>query len=344
VRLFALVPAHNEELLIERCVRSLLASGAEEGIEVIVVADNCTDSTAAVASKAGAQVLVRTDAEHRGKGQALRCGFREAFARGASAVLVVDADSVVSSNLAPVVRQYLEAGSGAVQCRYRVMNQDSGVRSRLMDLAFLGFNVLRPLGRYKLGMSAGILGNGFALTREVLEAVPYVADSIVEDLEYHIHLVRAGYRVEFAEEASVFGEMPSGRGAASTQRARWEGGRLRMLLEWFPRLAGDLGRARMRCAEPLLELATAPLAYHVLLVAMLFGVAGSASFRYYALLQAAIVCLHVIAAASLSEAFPGNLTTLLAAPFYLIWKLTLIPRTLLASRPETRWVRTGRER
>src|SRR5579872_1187783 len=72
-RLAVLVPAHDEELLVGRCVHSLLDQTYPAGsYEVFVIADNCSDGTAAVAEAAGARVLVRTEPSSRGKGRALR--------------------------------------------------------------------------------------------------------------------------------------------------------------------------------------------------------------------------------------------------------------------------------
>lgn len=342
LRLAILVPAHNEELLIARCVRSLLESDNTGDSTVYVVADNCTDSTAAVASAAGAQVLVRTDAVNKGKGYALQYGFQQALSNGADGILVIDADSVVSPNLVGVVSRYIESGEEAIQCRYRVMSPNSNIRNRLMDLAFLGFNVLRPLGRDRLGLSAGILGNGFALSAGVLRSVPYRAESIVEDLEYHIHLVRAGRRVRFANEATVYGEMPGGGAAVANQRSRWEGGRLRMMLEWAPSLVSDVIRGRTKSVELLLELAALPLAFQIFLLAVIVLIAP-AFLKWLAIGQTAVVAFYVIASASLGENFPQNMAPLAAAPFYIAWKLAMLPRILRDARPETHWIRTGRQ-
>jgi 1,2-diacylglycerol 3-beta-glucosyltransferase len=63
-----IVPAHNEEAEIAETVRSLRAVDYPASLfRVLVVADNCTDATAERAAAAGAQVLVRKNAEHRGK-------------------------------------------------------------------------------------------------------------------------------------------------------------------------------------------------------------------------------------------------------------------------------------
>jgi hypothetical protein len=77
-----------------------------------------------------------------------------------------------------------------VQVRYTTLNADASLRTRLMNVALMAFNALRPRGRERIGLSAGILGNGFALAAETLRPGPYTADSVVEDLEYHLLLVR----------------------------------------------------------------------------------------------------------------------------------------------------------
>ena len=67
-----LVPAHNEAVGIEETVKALAA--AAPSFRIVVVADNCTDETAALARTAGAETIIREDAQRRGKGFALSFG------------------------------------------------------------------------------------------------------------------------------------------------------------------------------------------------------------------------------------------------------------------------------
>ena len=94
-KLAIIVPAHNEDFLVSRSVTSLRAS-AGEALSVLVVAHNCTDQTAVRATAAGAEALVYNDPAAVGKGFALRYGFAHALKNGADAVMVVDADSIVT--------------------------------------------------------------------------------------------------------------------------------------------------------------------------------------------------------------------------------------------------------
>ena len=337
-RLAVIVPAHNEEKLIATCVRSLL-SDPQITAEIFVVAHNCTDRTAELAAQAGVHVLPLNGPG--GKGGALDHGFNHALGLGADAVLVIDADSIVSKNLLSVVTSALQNGADAVQTRYQVSNTEANFRTRLSGLALLGMNVLRPRGRSRLGLSCGIFGNGFALSAATLARVPYTANSLVEDLEYHLRLIGARISVEFLDHATVFGEMPEHSAAASTQRARWEGGRALMRRQWtLPLLkASFLGRPRL--IEPLLDLLALPLAHQVILlvVAVLLPPPW---LRLYGLAGILTAVLYVLIAASLSDDPTATLKALVAAPGYLLWKLAMIPRTRLASRKNAAWVRTER--
>lgn len=335
------IPAHNEEALIERCIRSIAAS-ARAGDALMVVAHNCTDATAAKAEAAGARVLELNDPDRKGKGCALSFGFEVALAGAAKAVLVIDADSVASPGLIDAVRQRFLSGAQALQCRYEVHNSEENDRTRLMALAFQGFNVIRPRGRERLGLSAGILGNGFALHRNALARTPYGAYSIVEDLEYHLALVRAGIRVEFVERATVNGEMPRAESGARTQRARWEGGRRRMMKRWALPLTVEMLRGRMRLMEPLLDLLSAPIAKQACLL-LIAGCLPVAWLRLYALGAFLVLALHITAAAASGPGGRGMIRTLAAVPGYLLWKLWILPEVWRASRAETLWVRTARE-
>lgn len=336
------VPAHNEALNIARAVTSLLKTDPGNAqVTVVVVADNCSDNTAEVAAQAGARVLIRFNDTLRGKGYALDYAFGKLIGEGFDFFIVVDADSEVSPNFLAAIGDAFRSGADAAQCRYIVRNSGDSIRTRLMNVALFGFNVLRPRGRDWLGLSAGIYGNGFALSADTLRAVPYTAASVVEDLEYHLALVRAGRRVRFVDSAAVYGDMPVAGAGVKTQRARWEGGRFRMMADKVPVLTGEILRGRFRLTEPTLDLLLLPLAFHVvlLLVALL---APIPLVRGVALVGLAVVVLHLFAAIRVGGGTMKDVAVLAAAPFYIVWKLLLIPKLLATSRSGAAWVRTER--
>ena len=341
-RVGIVVPAHNEETGIASCVASLLA--ADRGgfdVEVIVIADHCTDQTAEIAEAAGAKVIRREDPLERGKGHGLNDAFTRLLPEGYDCFLIVDADTVVDPKFILLAAGALRGGADAVQVRYTARQGEETMRTRLMDFALSAFNWVRPRGRERMSVSVGILGNGFGLRRETLEAVPYLAASLVEDLEYHLALVRAGKRVRFVEGGGVFAEMPVRGKGVKTQRARWEGGRLHIAKMQAPGLMRDVLRGRMSSLEPLLDLLLLPLAFHV----MLLVVAATAHATFVSavgLTGLAVVFLHLLVTIFVRGGGLKDVVTLAGAPFYIVWKILMIPMLVRHSRAKQEWVRTDR--
>ena len=339
-RLAVVVPAHNEAAGIARCVASLRASSCK--LEALyVVAHNCTDGTAERAVTEGAEALELNDDGAHGKGAALLFGMSRAVEMGATAVLVVDADSTVDPMLIAAVADAFERGADAVQTRYVASNGEATTRTCLMALSLTGVNVVRPRGRSRLGLSCGIFGNGFALSAGTLQAVPYTAHSVVEDLEYHLALVRGGRWGTLLDGGAVFGELPDNDGAASTQRARGEGGRARMRRQFVPALARRMVTGRVQLLEPLLDLLGMPLATAVPLLLVLLGV-PLVWARVYAAAGLATLVLYVAAAVLLSKEPAAAVRALLAVPGYLVFKVGLFGAKRRAARGEAGWVRTAR--
>jgi hypothetical protein len=347
IRLAVVVPAHDEEESIGTAVASI--QSADSRIPIWVVAHNCGDATAAVAAKTGACVLELDDLNARGKGAALRHGFHAALQAGANAVMVVDADSTVSVNLIAATRAALEEGAEATQCRYELefaASPNAGPLDHLRATAFLGMNVLRARGRAGLGLSTGISGNGFALTAATLERVPFLADSIVEDVEYHTRLACAGVRVAWIGEAFVHaglaGQGSAGGSAQAAQEARWEGGRLGVALHRARPLLSTILHGNMHALETLASLWSLPLSRGIATL-LLCAILPVDWLHGYAVACAATALLYVLGSALLGTEPLRDLGSLAAAPLYMAWKAVITPLVLRTSRSKAAWIRTHRE-
>ncbi len=350
LRFDVVVPAHNEEPVIASVVASLKRiDWPADRFRVVVVADNCTDRTAAIATAAGAHVMQRMDQERRGKGYALEFAFEASRARNwADAVVVVDADSEVSPNILEAFACRIERGAHAVQAHYGVSNTNASWRTRLLSIAKASFHIVRSRGRERLGLSCGIRGNGWAVTHEVLRRVPYRAFSLTEDLEYGIDLGMAGYRVAYADEAHADAEMVSGERDSRKQRQRWEQGRFQLVRSRTLILLRKAVTAHsLVCLDLALDLIVLPVSYVFLNIAVLLPVAFVGASRVPSLWIwvwlgtgcAAAAALYILRGWQLSGAGIRGLLDLARAPFFLLWKLLV----MLSPGNSKEWVRTKRE-
>jgi cellulose synthase/poly-beta-1,6-N-acetylglucosamine synthase-like glycosyltransferase len=350
LRFDVIVPAHNEESVIAAVVASLKRiDWPADQYRVIVVADNCTDATAQIATAAGAHVMQRVDQENRGKGYALNFAFEASRARKwADAVVVVDADAEVSPNLLEAFACRIERGEQAVQAHYGVSNTNASWRTRLLSIAKASFHIVRSRGRERLGLSCGIRGNGWAVTHKLLEQVPYKAFSLTEDLEYGIDLGMAGLRVAYADEAHSDAEMVSGEKDSRKQRQRWEQGRFQLIrTRTLPLLRKACSAPSFVCLDLALDLLVLPVSYVYLNIAVLLCVAVFAASQVPALHGwvwlgsgcAAAAVLYILRGWQLSGAGLRGLLDLARAPFFLAWKLLV----MFSRRNSKEWVRTKRE-
>jgi cellulose synthase/poly-beta-1,6-N-acetylglucosamine synthase-like glycosyltransferase len=349
LRFDVIIPAHNEALIIADAIRSVRRlDWPTDGYRVIVVADNCTDVTAAVARAAGADVLERNEPARRGKGYALDFAFQDSLACGwADAVVVIDADSRVSVNLLEAFAARIETGAGVLQAHYGVLNAKASWRTRLMSIALGAFHRLRSRARERLGLSCGIRGNGWCITHALLRNVPYRAFSLTEDLEYGIDLGLAGHRVHGVDEAQVDATMVIGEQASRSQRQRWESGRWQLIRTRSLLLLRAAVPRRRVPLDLAFDLLVMPLSYVVANIVLLIVLAGLATlwnaafapWFWVGVACAGCVASYVLRGWQLSDVGLRGFSDLLRAPLYILWKFALMVRT----HAPAEWVRTKRE-
>jgi cellulose synthase/poly-beta-1,6-N-acetylglucosamine synthase-like glycosyltransferase len=351
--LAVLVPAHNEAEMIARCVQSLTRQGyPKELFQVVVIADNCTDATAEVAARAGAQVLVRREPELRGKGHALRWGIAHILAGNPAvdALVVVDADSIAESHFLGELEARLASGFQVVQADDLVLPEPGSLRSVLEATALLLRNRVRFAGRAVLGLPAMLCGNGMLLSRAVLAAHPWNAFTVTEDGEYSVGLRVAGVRIAYAQNARVLAAATSGGRGSYTQGLRWEAGRFQMMRRWFgPLLRAMVGGRRLGLIELFYDLAVLPLGLVTIVTLLGTGVSLALFFAHLVMFWGvlpwaiALISLPLYVVVGLRGAHaPGSFyRALLVAPAFMVRKLRIWSR-LVGGREAGAWVRTER--
>ncbi len=354
-RFAVVIPAHNEELALERTIRSLQALAyPADRFEIVVVADTCTDASAGVARGLGVKVAERTDSDLRGKGYALRWIFDKLTPpqAGFDAIVVIDADSVASRNFLTVMNHYLESGSEAIQCNDMVEPRAGVWVSEVIRFGFTLYNYVRPMGRRVLGFSAGIRGNGMCYSTRLLREIPWDAYSLNEDLEYGLRLLLGGTTVAFAAEALVHATMPQTSKHAESQRRRWERGRYPVIRRYtLPLLGAALRRRSFEPLDAVVDLLTPPfvnLYGAILIAAILHAVLLIAGNPVQPLLAGwavvlALATAHVVIGLPAAGADAALYRAFLYIPRYALWKVSLYLRTF-GRRSGGEWIRTTRER
>ncbi|WP_395140502.1 glycosyltransferase family 2 protein [Armatimonas sp.] len=368
-KLIVVIPAHNEELVIQPTLASLcVQSYPRESFELVVIADNCSDTTAALARECGATVLERLDLERRGKGYALEWGIAQLWDRveKPDAVVVVDADTKAAPDFLEILTRELFVGiapedwathARVLQGRYGVLNGGESWRAALMEGAFELVNHVKPLGRSVQGFTVGLKGNGMGFTRAVLEAVPWSGNSITEDIDYGLDLLlEKGIIVGYAPEALVRAQMPNTSQQAASQRARWERGRYRLLGERAPQLFwAGMKRGDSRLVDAGLDLVVPPLAelaaFHAAwlgLTALCFNMGVLIPvWTLLVPLSLVLYAAYIFGGLRVAGARREVYSALIRAPFYALWKFALyalvrLKRGKAKGNEPLEWVRTER--
>jgi cellulose synthase/poly-beta-1,6-N-acetylglucosamine synthase-like glycosyltransferase len=346
-----LVPAHNESAGLLPTLEDIKAQ-LRPADRLLVVADNCTDDTGAVAAAAGADVISRHDLERRGKGYALARGLRHLEANPPDIVIVIDADCRLADALIARLAAACAATHKPVQALdLMIAPKDSAINFRVAEFAWRVKNWVRPLGLKALGLPCQLMGTGMAFPWDVIRSTELASGLIVEDLKLGLDLAAAGNAPVFLPSACVTSEFPSSLEGTLSQRRRWEQGHLGMILTMVPRLIGvAIRQTNLDLLALAFDVAVPPLSLLGMLVVAVFVVSALATllgFPSTAILVSTASLMAFITGVLLSwlkfgrDVLPPS-AILLIAP-YIIRKLPLYGR-ILFQRSYSQWIRSDRKR
>jgi len=342
-----IIPAHDEAAVIGQTILGLPRSGSK--FLVLVVADNCCDDTAAIATSAGAQVIVREDQENRGKGFALASGREFLRADPPDVVVVLDADCRMDRPSLAVLSNHAFVSRRACQA-VNLLAPDLAAPPmvQISNFAFMIKNLIRQRGLQRLAGRAHLTGTGMALPWQTFEGAELGGANIVEDLALGLYLARQAAPPLFVESANVWSP-PATAGGTLVQRRRWEGGYVATALKHAPpAFVRSLVRFDPRCIFGALDLAVPPLSLLVMLNALAFivglAVALLGGWQWPAFAQAAVAAVAfvalVLAWSREGRSFASG-ATLLRLPVYVLWKLPIYLGLIRRGAPKE-WLRSGR--
>ena len=347
-RFAVLVPAHNESAGLLPTLRAIQAQ-LRAADRLLVVADNCSDDTAAVARGAGAEVIERNDLSRIGKGYALDWGIRHLRADPPAVVIVIDADCrLVDGSLEKLATVSANANRPVQALNIMTAPPGSSVRYQISEFAWRMKNWVRPLGLKALGLPCQLMGTGMAFPWDIIRTADLASGHIVEDLKLGLELTAGGWPPLFCPSAVVTSEFPQSATGVASQRQRWEHGHIAMI-SMAPAL---VLRAIARRNWPLLVL-TLDMAVPPLGLLGLLTIAVAASAALGAALGLSHLPFFFSCAGIASLAFSAGLAWLcfgrdalpprslfVLVPFVL-GKLVLYGR-LISRGPISEWIRTNR--
>lgn len=348
-RVAVLVPAHNESSIILTTLNSILPQ-LLEGDRLLVVADNCSDDTAALARSAGAEVVERKSDQQRGKGYALDFGVRHLANVAPEVVIIVDADCLVGEGA--IERLALCCiGSGRPAQALYLMHAPAGseLKVRIAEFAWCVKNLVRPRGWARLGFPCQLMGAGMAFDWRDLALIDLASGHLVEDLKMGLDFCRHGKPPLFCPDARVTSYFPLSEEGLKDQRTRWEHGHLGVVLSDGPKLlAESIRMGNWKLLGMTLDLLVPPLALLSLAAAaafimtwLLLIVSGLWGPALIASLGVALLGVTIMLAWSQCGRGIISFAMLLYTPFYAAQKISLYLKFLIKRQVD--WVRSKRD-
>jgi cellulose synthase/poly-beta-1,6-N-acetylglucosamine synthase-like glycosyltransferase/peptidoglycan/xylan/chitin deacetylase (PgdA/CDA1 family)/spore germination protein YaaH len=223
-----LIPAYNEEKVIERTIRAALRS-SYRNTRVIVIDDGSKDKTLEVArtcfprEQASGRLLVLSKS-NSGKAEALNFGLLHIH-EDEEIFVGIDADTVIARDaVALLVPHFVNAKVGAVAGNAKVGNRVN-LWTRWQALEYITSQNFERRALNVLGAVSVVPGAiGAWRTAAVREAGGYHTDTVAEDADLTMALLRRGYRVEYEDRAPAYTEAPINANGLMRQRFRWSFG------------------------------------------------------------------------------------------------------------------------
>lgn len=237
-----LIPAHNEEFTIERCVRSLAEldyhRNGKRKYEIIVINDGSTDKTGEVLGNLKKEidylriVTRKPPRAGKGKGYVLNDGVR--ICKG-EVIAVFDADARIESDFLKKIIPYLDDDDVAgVQARVRMYNAHRNLLTMMQEVEFSIFGNVILRARDIMGKSGFLGGNGQLTRKKFVEDIEgWDGFAVTEDLNMSIKLILGGNKIRYCPEAVVWQEAVPEWKAFFRQRVRWATGNLETLFVYL---------------------------------------------------------------------------------------------------------------
>ncbi|KPV57252.1 glycosyltransferase [Paenibacillus sp. A3] len=238
-----LIPAHNEEVVIERTIKAMVRLDyPKDRLEIIVVNDNSSDRTGEIADSYAAKYpcvkVVHTKPPNAGKGKsgALNQGLLHS---SGEIIVVYDADNTPERQAVHylVLAMQNDPAAGVIVGKFRVVNAARNLLTRFINIETISFQWMAQAGRFNWFGVTTIPGTNFAIRRSLIEQLGgWDEKALAEDTELTIRVYDAGYYIRFFPAAITWEQEPETWKVWWKQRTRWARGNQYVVLKFMRHL------------------------------------------------------------------------------------------------------------
>ena len=253
-RYAVLIAARNEENVISGLLDRLRAQTYDMSlVTVFVAADNCTDSTAAIARAHGAVVYERFNQLNVGKGYALDFLLQHIgadYPAGFDGYFVFDADNILAPDYIERMNEMFSNGHEIVTSYRNSKNFGGNWISAGYALWFLRESRYLNGARTRLGSSAAVGGTGFLFSQRILnESHGWRFYLLTEDIEFSVYHILRGEKIAICESAVLYDEQPTDFRQSCRQRLRWAKGYVQVFLRYGGQLLRGAAKGSWSCFD-----------------------------------------------------------------------------------------------
>lgn len=214
-----LIPGYKEDAVIVSVAdQATNQDYPKDKFDIIVIADSFSESTLKELRKLHIRVEV-VEFEVSKKSKALNLCM-ERIGNDYDVAMILDADNIMKSDVLSKINMAFDKGYTAVQGHRTAKN--TNVNFAILDALSEEINnhIFRK-GHRVLGLSSALIGSGMALDYHLFKKTMATIDSVGEDKEVELKIIRNNHKIEYIHDALIYDEKTSKPDVFVNQRRRW---------------------------------------------------------------------------------------------------------------------------
>ncbi len=214
-----LIPGYKEDAVIINVAKQATQQNyPADKFEVIVIADTFKQETLNALRELPIR-LVEVVFEVSKKSKALnKC--MEIIGDDYDIAFILDADNIMEPDVLHKINAAFDRGYSAVQGHRTAKNLNASFAILDAMSEEINNHIFRK-GHRVLGISSALIGSGMGLDYHLFKQTMATVDSVGEDKEVELKIIKKGYRIDYVHDAVIYDEKTQKSDAFVNQRRRW---------------------------------------------------------------------------------------------------------------------------